>query len=232
MSSEATIIGGPEAIGVASFVFCPIERNIGLQGQIVLVAPVIGIDSNADARANTHLVTSNHHVPADFSDEAVGSPTGRFAVYRINHQDGEFVATPARDNIGSATVLPEDFGHSLKYGIPDLMPEVVIDRLELVEIDQQERQPAAIACRTLEMVIKHLVELGAVSQPGQVVGHRQAEHLCLRFVPLGHILHRAIRSNHVAMGIAHVHATPMHPPHLAVIRPDDAMLEIERLRAP
>jgi hypothetical protein len=71
--------------------------------------------------------------------------------------------------------------HRLQEGVADRVAECVVDRLELVEVQIQERHPATVAGmreRTLEL----LVQEQPVGQPGQRVMAREVGDPGLRAV--------------------------------------------------
>ena len=57
------------------------------------------------------------------------------------------------------------------------MTEGVVDRLEAVEVDEQQRQPLAMALGVGRLVLEDLAEQRAVGQLGQVVVHRHLTQL-------------------------------------------------------
>ena len=76
------------------------------------------------------------------------------------------------------------------------------------------------------MTVTLQVKLATVGQPGQVIGHRQPANFLLRLVPIGHVLHHAGGAHHLIIGAEVMGDAPMHPPHLAVVLPDDPMFDI------
>ena len=80
------------------------------------------------------------------------------------------------------------------------MAVLVVDRLEAVEIDLQERQPAGVIPGKRELAAELPAELPAVDKSGRAVGRGQPEHLRLRVASIGNILHRAGRPDQLTIG--------------------------------
>ncbi len=52
------------------------------------------------------------------------------------------------------------------------MPEIVVDILEIVDVDKDDREGAAGAVAALELRRQRLAEATRVAEPGEWIGHR------------------------------------------------------------
>ena len=97
---------------------------------------------------------------------------GAFAA-RVRQDQRELVAAEARDHVRLARAQADDAGRFDQRAAPEQMAVRVVDRLEPVEIDEQQRQRPAAARRALGLAAQHLREIARVVQLRQIVGDRQ-----------------------------------------------------------
>ena len=81
-------------------------------------------------------------------------------------QSDELVATDPREQRPLGEGHGQAFSDLLQKVIADVVAERVVDLLEAVEIDEQEREAAFLS----ECGVDRLVQLAAVGEPGQLVG--------------------------------------------------------------
>lgn len=90
-------------------------------------------DAHADPRANSFAQCVRHRNRADNA-----MPDGEGLLRRdIVCQHQEFVAAHARDDIGCRHYVAQAFRDHREQLVAGRMPERVVDRLELVEIEEQ-----------------------------------------------------------------------------------------------
>ena len=82
--------------------------------------------------------------------------------------DGEFVTAEPRNRVGLPQAIEQAFGDGLQQAVADGMPERVVHRLELIEIETMERQQLTPA-RICEGLFELLVEQHAIGQVGQCI---------------------------------------------------------------
>ena len=107
------------------------------------------------------------HLP----DDAVGKQSKLARICRLADHD-ELVAADARHEICIADIRLEDFRGVDEHRVAGCMPERVIDLLEAVEIDVQQRDLAAVAARACAVLCQGFIEIAAVRQAGQRVVKR------------------------------------------------------------
>src|SRR5947208_12062501 len=100
---------------------------------------------------------------------------------RLGRNQVEFVAPETREECGAGRVA-QPGRKPPQQGISDPMPEHVVDVLEAIEIDAEQRELLARNLRLLQRRSEAIVERRPVGQLGQAVMTRQARDL--RFGPL------------------------------------------------
>ena len=107
--------------------------------------PSCGANGDADAGADHDMMAGNLEWRVEQFDQPLGE-CGRIdrSVDR-SLDDGEFIAAEPRHGIGLARTLPAAAADGLQQRIADRMAERVVDRLELIEIEAQQRQAAGPA---------------------------------------------------------------------------------------
>ena len=113
-------------------------------------------------------------------------------------QQRELVAAEARRGVALAEAGAQAVGHGAQQLVAGVVAVAVVDRLELVDVEQQhaDARPAA-----LERVLEAVVEERAVGELGERVVERLALELVLERLQLAHGLLEAVvleRDGHVA----------------------------------
>ena len=175
---------GEEAVGVLALLLGAVHREVGVAQQVVGVDPVLGIDADAGARAQDDLVVVG---PARLG-EAVEKPArherGVVGAGEVLHEHDELVTPDARDEVGAAGPGSQPLGHRLQDGVAGGVAEPVVDRLEAVEVEKDERTARPLASGAGERALQGVEEERAVGQPGEAVVAREALELRLRALPL------------------------------------------------
>ena len=103
-------------------------------------------------------------------------------------QHDKLVAADARGRVGLADHAADTLGHGLEQEVADRVSEVVVDRLETVEINEQHRHPFIVPAGGSEGVFGPFDQQAPVGQPGQRIVPRQRFHLLAPAVQLGDLL--------------------------------------------
>ena len=85
----------------------------------------------------------------------------------------EFVAAEPGDDVGFPGAAADDGGRLDQRLAAREVAVAVVDLLEAVQVEEQQRQRPSAARRALGLAPQHQVEVARVVQPGEVVGHRQ-----------------------------------------------------------
>ena len=128
-------------------------------------------------------------------------------------QDHELVATPAGHRVGCAHRTGQPLGDDHQHPVADLVPVPIVDRLEVVEVDEQECAATAAAAAAGHRMGEPLLEQPAVGETGQPVMGREVEELPRAFVQQGELLEQA---DHLVPGSTPRRARKGHQPPTAV----------------
>ena len=95
---------------------------------------------------------------------------GRLSLVLPGQEHGELVsAEPER-----LAALPQAGGDLAQHEIADRMAEVVVDALQVVEVDEAERERGALLLRSDELPLEPFVEAAMVAESGERVGQGEA----------------------------------------------------------
>ena len=89
--------------------------------------------------------------------------------------DGELVAAQACHQVVATDDLPDARSDLAEQRVPGLVPEGVVDLLEVIEVDQQEGQAAACVAALGQRgqgPVELVEQATTVAEPGELVGHR------------------------------------------------------------
>ena len=90
----------------------------------------------------------------------------------VGQHHGEFLAAEPADQIGLAQTRARGLGEDLQHLVADRVAEAVVDRLEMIEIDQQHGDRAVARDLLLQQRLGVLQERAAIEQAGERVDHR------------------------------------------------------------
>src|SRR5262245_48897036 len=121
-----------------------IKRMVGLRQQLGHVErpPHAVHEADADCTAYREAVDLLRHLGKGLAN-ALGYGYGLLAA-GVGEHSGKFLTTKPADEIGSTYRLAGRLGEDFQHAVADRMAEAVIDRLEVVEINNQERRRTRI----------------------------------------------------------------------------------------
>ena len=130
-------------------------------------------DTNADS-AGDHMASEGHPI-AQRRTQSVGSLLGCFDRHRPIRHDDEFVAAEPSGHALSAGFQPQLFGECPDEPVAGGMAEVIVDRLQSVEVEVQHRDGTGPTGS--ESFGKMRDQRAAVVQSGQIVVLREVAKL-------------------------------------------------------
>ncbi len=162
-----------------------VHREVGLAQQGIGILAIVRIDADADAGAD--------RVAPLLELERLGKRHGEFLRHpcrgpgrrRMADDDGELVAAQAGDEVVGTQLVVEAAGDDAQYLVAHLVPLRVVDVLEAVEVDEQQRHLVAVALSTRQRMAEKILEIRPVGQAGEriMVGQHVEPHLGI--APLG-----------------------------------------------
>src|SRR5712692_266811 len=94
------------------------------------------------------------------------------ALVSVGHGDPELVAAEPSTGVGCAHGSLQLMRQHTNRLVADVMAERVVDLFQVVEVDHHQRQAALVALRGCDRSVDRALELGPVSEPGEIVGPR------------------------------------------------------------
>jgi hypothetical protein len=82
----------------------------------------------------------------------------------------ELVAAQPHQLVVLAGALAQRLGAGDDHGIAGLVPELVVHRLETVEVEQQQRDPLAVPMRAAEVLVERALQPAPVAEAGERLG--------------------------------------------------------------
>ena len=167
-SAEFSSRSGGVDLDAAAAVLGRVHRDVGAAQQRGAVDAVRR--AHRDAEREVHLETDR--VDRDRVGDAGADAAGdleRLLLTHVEDDDRELVAAEAGDAVPGPDAGLQALGEVHQQRVPDLVAEGVVDALEVVEVDQHQREPRALACVVGERGLELEAQGGAVRQPGQRV---------------------------------------------------------------
>src|SRR5262249_59614577 len=84
--------------------------------------------------------------------------------------DRELVAAEARERVARSQHLRQARADLAQHLVAGVMAERVVELLEAVEVDQQQRELVALALGVGDRAIEPDEQVAAVAEPGQLIG--------------------------------------------------------------
>ncbi len=160
------------------------QRGIGpAQHFARRIVAAVGAERDADARRQGDFLVSGKHegqaqVGVDFLGYGQGAVGSRFPMaVQTLQQDGEFVGAHARQGVAIAQQPEQAAAQGDQQGIAHRMAARIVEHLEAVDIDQQQRAVGSLAQRQRQRQIQAVFEQHAIGQSGQRVVMRQPDQL-------------------------------------------------------
>ena len=119
-----------------------VHRDVGALHQRLDVAAVLGEHRDADAGAHEQRQALEAEGLLDRAGEAAGDGLGLLDGGAGRQQDGELVAADAGHQVGAGHAGLQPRADLAQEPVTRLMAERVVELLEVVEVDQQQRELA------------------------------------------------------------------------------------------
>ena len=153
-----------------------VQRVVGLAEQRLLVVRVRGVRRDPDAhgqRTAPCAVRVREPVRRDRLADLLGDDEGAGGV-GLGQHDRELLAAVAGDDVDLAHDRRQ---HPAELGERRVAGDVtvrVVEALEVVGVDHEQRQVLAVALRARDLVVEPLLQVAVVAQAGELVGDREA----------------------------------------------------------
>ncbi len=166
-----------------------VHRHVGVAQQ--LVHPILFGDArDPDARPHAHRRAGRQlDRMTERLHDAVGDDRRVGVAAHVLQQHRELVAAQARDGVAAAGGVEQASRNDRQQLVAGRMPHRVVDRLEVVEVEEHHREQLALARGARQRVRHPVAEERAVGEPGELVVEGLAEQLRLQRLALRDVLH-------------------------------------------
>ncbi|KAG1557856.1 hypothetical protein G6F50_012573 [Rhizopus delemar] len=144
-----------------------VHRGVGARHQpLVIRVAVMAGHADAGGQCQYQAIGQGHRRLCDLPAQAFGNHFGlRFAGRDQHHH--EFFAAIAEQIIAAAGELAEQARHVLQRAVAGIMAVAVVDGLEMIQIEQQQRERRVVARGQLDLPAQYRRQETAVEQVGQ-----------------------------------------------------------------
>ncbi len=134
---------------------------------------MLGGDGDPDRDRRLHLLFGDDERLGQCLERALGELVDVELVGQPGQEDGELVATHPGHGVLAADRLHQAVAHLLDQLVAGGMAEGVVDRLEVVDVDEEHAHRLAHPPRAHELLLHAVLEQPPVGEPGQgvVPGH-------------------------------------------------------------
>ncbi len=199
---------GEEVQRVAPAELGAVHRGVGLLQRIGGQLGTERMQGNADAGADRQFMavhqTGFHQALEQLLADFGGVLSGHLRLFgeRLKEHH-EFVAAQPRQGVLGAQAGRQACGDFAQQGVADRVAEAVVDRLEVVEVDEQQRAEALLALLAVHRVLQPVEQQAPVRQAGQLVAVGQPLDLALVALALGNVGDAQAQQRLFAAGQAH-----------------------------
>ena len=164
LSQERELSGRGEAVFrrvqllSAATTFGRVHRQVGTLDERADVVAVFGIERNPDARLDLEREPFEQGWKAYRLSGLLGDLDGGGGVPNVSEHDAELVSSETSDRVCIAEHCAQTTCDLLQQEVAPLVSERVVDLLEAVEIDDEDRGAGGLAPRTSDSLFRPVTE--------------------------------------------------------------------------
>ena len=192
-----------QAKAVAALRLGAIKGEVGVLEQYVRVWPVLREQGDADAGGDMHLVAIELERGGERAQDLGRQGRGVGGLRELGLHQRELVAAEPGQGVAGPDRARDPAGHRAQQLVADRMAERVVDLLEAVEVEEEDRGQATFAAGMGQGLAKPVEQQGAVRQPGQRVVQGQPPDARLGRLALGQVLEHRDLGDDLARRGAH-----------------------------
>ena len=174
----------PQEISVLAVGLGLIHGGVRRTDQVTEMGCVIRCQGNADGGADKQVIPFYPEGCGEDCDHFLGDGRDVADLVEVLDHHGELVAAETANNIITANSLAQARGRLVQQFVTCLVTKGVVGRLEVVQVDEHQRQPAARSADLRQGIIDVFVEELPVGKLGQRVGMGQPVKLLFRALAL------------------------------------------------
>ena len=176
-----------DVVASATALLCAVHRRVGVAQQGVGLLMAVS-QRDADAGGDELGARVEHERPCEAGGDPLGGGDRDPLARDLLEQQAELVAAEARDRVGRAHRLAQAGGDVDQEVVAGLVAERVVDLLEVVHVDEQDRRERArVPAHALERLLQAVGEEAAIRQAGEQVVQRAVLHRVLGFLALDRV---------------------------------------------
>ena len=165
--------------------------------------PVLREQGDADAGGDMHLVAIELERGGERAQDLGRQGRGVGGLRELGLHQREFVAAEPGQGVAGPDRARDPAGHRAQQLVADRMAERVVDLLEAVEVEEEDRGQATFAAGMGQGLAEPVEQQGAVRQPGQRVVQGQPPDARLGRLALGQVLEHRDLGDDLARRGAH-----------------------------
>ena len=154
----------------AASVLGPVHRRVRVADQLIRALPAGG-ERDPDAGRDEMLASREHERTRERSRDPLRGVDRVALGGDVLEQDSELIAPESRHRVAPAQRMLEARRRGRQQLVSDVMAEAVVDQLEVVEVEEQDRGQRPLAAQARERVLEAVDEQHPVREPGQRVVH-------------------------------------------------------------
>ncbi len=162
-------LGIVETVALAARRLGPVLREIGVAQEVLRCGAVLRKQRDADAGPRQHLASSDLKGRTQHVNQALRQRLGLVAGADPGQNDHEFITPEPGEGVGGARDRAQPCRSSLEQPVAGGVPERVVDLLEVVQVQEHDRDVRAVPPRRIERVIEPVPEQDPVGKAGQQV---------------------------------------------------------------
>ena len=151
------------------------------------VAPSIGPKSATDRNADADFGLVDHVGFSNGDDDPVGQLLHLLARLSVDDDDGELIAAHATDVTVDSDLVDQALGDRAEHGVALGVTEGVVDRLEAIEVEKEDRARRARRRSGTKTIAEQLADSTTVRQTRKHVHVRKMREPLLRLAHFGDV---------------------------------------------
>ena len=137
-----------------------------LRNKLLHVGSVLREDGDANAGVDGQLVPADQLRGAQGRETLIGHQVGVAPIRDLRQQDRELVTAQTSEGVLGAQAAPQPLRNHDEHPVSDFVPKAVVDVLEPIEVQEQNRHCRIASLRHREGPLQPVVKQRPVRQPG------------------------------------------------------------------
>jgi hypothetical protein len=200
-----------------------VQRAVGVREQLVGVHAVADRDQPDAQRDGPVLVADDGGEPLRGDGLQVARDLARRHHVGAAQDRGELIAAEPRHAVGRAQSAAQRVAEPRDHGVAGRVAVRVVDRLEAVDVEQQQDAAAGRARRQVELALQLLLEAAPVVDAAERVVVGEEAQALLGGLALGHVEHLHESVERMSVGVAYKRGAQVEP-HARAVRAHHAVL--------